>query len=421
MPANQVASNPVDVTPAGEPGEDGYGALAAKGSRVAEIADDHLVHDAVGPPLSGRQAAACLAVGINSLLSIGVLPALLGALADEHRLSAAQIGVTAMIELFAMGVVTAVMGLLRRPGRLRLIGLAASLGLALADLATLGASGVAMILARGVAGAFEGVLLWITVSMIARTATPERWAGAFFTLQTLAQLMLAILFAVWIIGVFGANGGFVALAVVAAIGALPAPFLPRGFPPLVADPAVSGAPPPRGLFALFATVILISAGGAVSVYLQPLAHQAHLSAAVARTALWTSLGAQVAGAATATLLAGRVKYFAVFVFAAAVYIVTWTGMAFDLPPWLFVVDNIASGFGGLLVGPFLVPFIIDADPSRRAAVQSGAAQLVGGAAGPLLAALVVSDAHVRGVIWLACGLLLSGLALVATLRFSGRR
>ncbi len=382
---------------------------------------DHLVHDAIGPPLSSHEAAACLAVGINSLLSIGVLPALLGALADEHRLSAAQIGLTAMIELFAMGVVTAAMGLLRRPGHLRLIGLAASVGLALADLAALRSSGSLLILVRGVAGGFEGVLLWITVSMISRTATPERWAGAFFTLQTLAQLILAVLFAIWVIDAFGANGGFIALAIVAAVGALPAPWLPRGFPPLVADPSVGGAPPRRGLFALFATVILISAGGAVSVYLQPLAHQAHLSAAVARTALWTSLGAQVAGAATATLLAGRVKYFAVFVFAAAVYLLTWVGMTFDLPPWLFVADNIASGFGGLLVGPFLVPFIIDADPSRRAAVQSGAAQLVGGAAGPLLSSLVVSDDNVRGVIWLACGLLLTGLALVATLRFSGRR
>jgi hypothetical protein len=388
---------------------------------LAEIADDHLVHDAVGPPLSPRAAAACLAVGINSLLSIGVLPALLGALSDEHRLSAAQIGVTAMVELFAMGVVTAAMGLWRTPRHLRLIGVAASLSLAVADLATLGTTGLSVILARGAGGAFEGVLLWITVSMIARTATPERWAGAFFTLQTLAQLIVAVMFAIWIIGAWGANGGFVALAVVAAIGALAAPVLPRGFAPLVSDPSVSGAPPPRGLFALFATVILISAGGAVSVYLQPLAHEAHLSAAVARTALWTSLGAQVAGAATATLLAGRVKYFAVFVFAAAVYLVTWAGMALDLPPWLFVADNIASGFGGLLVGPFLVPFIIDADPTRRAAVQSGAAQLVGGAAGPLLAALVVSDNHVRGVIWLACGLLLTGLALVASLRFSGRR
>ncbi len=387
---------------------------------MAETAD-HLVHDAVGPPLSPRAAAACLAVGINSLLSIGVLPALLGALADEHRLSAAQIGVTAMIELFAMGVVTAAMGLWRRPGRLRMIGLGASLGLAAADLATLATSGITVIVARGAAGACEGVLLWITVSMIARTATPERWAGVFFTLQTLAQLILAVLFAAWIIAVDGANGGFVALAIVAAVGAAPAVGLPKGFAPLVADPTVGGAPPPRGLFALFATVILISAGGAVAVYLQPLAHQAHLSAAVARTALWTSLGAQVAGAATATMLAGRVKYFAVFVFAAAVYLVTWIGMTFDLPPWLFVADNIASGFGGLLVGPFLVPFIIDADPSRRAAVQSGAAQLVGGAAGPLLAALVVSDSQVRGVIWLACALLLTGLALVATLRFSARR
>ena len=382
---------------------------------------DHTVHEAVGPPLSAREAAACLAVGINSLLAIGVMPALLGALTDEHRLSTAQIGVTAMVELFAMGVLTAALGLMRRPRHLRGIAIAASIGLALANLATLATSGLSMIAARGAAGAFEGVLLWITVSMIARTVTPERWAGAFFTLQTLSQLLLAILFAVWLIQAEGANGGFVALAVVAAIGAAPSLFIPKAFAPLMSDPEASGAPPPRGLFALFATVVLISAGGAMTVYLQPLAHQAHLSANVARTALWTSLGAQVVGAATATLIAGRVKYFAVFVFAGAVYLITWTGMAFDLPPWLFVADNIVSGFGGLLVGPFLVPFIIDADPTRRAAVQSGAAQLVGGAAGPLLAAFVVSDANVRGVIGLACGLLLAGLALVAGLRFSGRR
>lgn len=384
-------------------------------------AGPHPVHEAVGPPLSPLEAGACIAVGINSLLSIGVFPALLGALADEHRLNAFQIGITAMVELFAMGVVTAAMGLLRRPNHLRTIAIVASLGLAAANFATRGASGVLIIAARGAAGGFEGVLLWITVSMISRTVTPERWAGVFFTLQTLAQLILAVLFALWIIQTQGANGGFMALGVVAAVGAAPGLFIPKTFAPLMADPDASGAPPPRGLFALFATVIMISAGGAVSVYLQPLAHQAHLSANVARTALWTSLGAQVVGAATATLIAGRVKYFTVFVFAAVVYGVCWAGMAFNLPPWLFVADNMAAGFGGLLVGPFLVPFIIDADPSRRAAVQSGAAQLVGGAAGPLLASFVVSDANVRGVIWLSCALLVAGLALVASLRFTARR
>ncbi len=379
---------------------------------------DHLVHDAVGPPLTPRAAVACVAVGINSLLSIGVLPALLGAMADEHRLTAAQIGLAAMIELLAMGVVTAGLGLMRRPRRLRLIGAAASLGLAGADLAALHAGGATALAARGAAGAMEGVLLWITVSMIARTLTPERWAGVFFVAQTASQLALAVVFSAGVIARFGADGGFLALAAIAAVGAIPALMTPRAFAPLVGDPAMSGAPPPRGLMALFAVVVLVSAGGAVGVYLQPLAHQAGLSAAVARTALWTSLVAQVAGSATATLLAGRVRYFSVIVVGTAIYLVTWAGLGFDLPAWLFVADNIVAGFGGLLVAPFLTPFIIDADPTRRAAMQAGAAQLVGGAAGPLLASFVASDADVRGVLWLAAGLIVTGLAMIAGLRFT---
>ena len=53
---------------------------------TADAAHDHLVHEAVGPALTGLQAGAMIAVGINSLLFAGILPELLGALADEHRL-----------------------------------------------------------------------------------------------------------------------------------------------------------------------------------------------------------------------------------------------------------------------------------------------------------------------------------------------
>ena len=53
---------------------------------------------------------------------------------------------------------------------------------------------------------------------------------------------------------------------------------------------MQGAPPPRGWFALLATVVIVAANGAVSVYLEPLAHQAGLSANVARLALFVSLG-----------------------------------------------------------------------------------------------------------------------------------
>ena len=257
---------------------------------------------------------------------------------------------------------------------------------------------------------FEGVLLWITVAMIARTLTPERWAGVFFTAQTFTQLLLAIAFAVWIMPAYGSAGGFVALSVCAVVGAAAAIVGPSRLADLNPGEVIAGPPPPRGWIALIGTFIYVSGGGAVGVYLEPLAHQAGLDAGVARTALWVSLAAQVVGSAAATAMAGRIRWFTVFLITTSTYLVVWWLFGQRIPGWLFIAANAVGGLTGLFLSPFLVPMTIEADPSRRAAVQSGAAQLIGGAMGPLLASMVVSDRDVHGVLWLGVALMLAGLA-----------
>jgi hypothetical protein len=380
--------------------------------------DDHLVHDAVGPPFTGSQAAAAIAVGVNSLLALGVIPILLGALVDEHRLTASGIGLAAMLELLAMGLTTGLAGMALKPDRLRMIGLLASVALAVFDLGTLWSSGTSILALRAAAGAAEGMLLWITVGMIARTVTPERWAGVFFTAQVAAQLALSLVLGAFVLSRFGANGGFATLAVASLFGAAVAPLTARRYPPLPLSPGEGGAPPLRGWIALVVTLVYVSANGAVSVYLQPLAHQAGLGAEVARTANSMSLAAQVVGAGTATALAGRVRYFTVFLITTAASLIVWWIFGRDAPAWLFISANTAAGMAALFLSPFIVPMTIDADPSRRAGLQSGAAQLFGGALGPLLASFVVGDRDVRGVLWLGAGLILSGMAGVAWLRFT---
>jgi hypothetical protein len=390
-------------------------------AKTAELPEDtHVVHEAAGPAFTPLEATSVTAVGVNSLLVLGVLPALLGALADEHRLTDSQIGLSAMLELLAMGISTALCGLARRPSGLRAIGLGASLALAIVDLAGLGQHGAALLALRAAAGAIEGVLLWITIGFIVRTATPERWAGVFFTAQTAAQLVLALLLAVFILPRYGADGGLVALAVVSVAGVLPALTSPGAYEPLPIKPGEHGAPPPRGWAALVGTAIFVAGGGAIGVYLQPLAHAAGLEAGVARTALWMSLVGQVAGGALATVMAGRVRYFLVFGVGSALSLVIWAILGLNAPAWVFVADNVASGVVSLVLAPFIAPMTIAADPTRRAAVQSGAAQLLGGALGPLLSSVVVGDGPVRGVLWLGSGLLLGGLAIIAWLRVTGR-
>ena len=160
---------------------------------------------------------------------------------------------------------------------------------------------------------------------------------------------------------------------------------------------------------------------AVAVYVVPMAHQSGLGSDVARTAQWVNLSAQVAGAALATLLAGRLGYLTVFVGASALYLTAWFLLSHILPGGAFIAVYAVTGFAALLVGPFLTPMMIDADPSRRAAMQSGAAQILGGAMGPFLASLALGRGDVHGVLLLGGALMLTGLAGFAALRFTHRR
>jgi MFS family permease len=119
-------------------------------------------------------------------------------------------------------------------------------------------------------------------------------------------------------------------------------------------------------------------------------------------------------------MAGRVRYLVVFVVGSALTLVVWTFLGLDVPAWLFVATNVVSGVVSLVLAPFIAPMTIAADPTRRAAVQTGAAQLLGGALGPLLSSLIIGDGPVRGVLWLGAALLLTGLAGIVALRLTDR-
>ena len=380
-----------------------------------------VVHEVVGPPLTGREAGGAIAIGVVSLLLAGVMSVLLGALADEHRLSAQGIGLAAMTEALIMGGVTGLCAMLLKPDRLKLIAVVASVALAAANLSMLGAHGAGVFVVRGLAGVPEGVLLWITIGMIARTETPERWAAVLFTALTLAQFITSVAFTAWVVPVLHANGGFAFIGVACLAGLIAAAFLPNAYAPLPDGGSDGGPPPLRGWIALAATLIFVSSASAVGIYVVPLAEQAGLTSGVGRFAVTCSLAAQVVGGALATLAAGRIGYFVVFVIATIASIGVFVVYGVSAPAWLFIAATAFGGIVNIFLTPFLVPMTIEADPSRRAAVQSGAAQLFGAALGPLLAAVVVSERDIHGALWLGAGLLFTGLAIIAGLHFTARR
>jgi hypothetical protein len=381
---------------------------------------DHDVREAFGPPLSGLEAGSAIALGVVSLLIAGVMPVLLAALADERRLSAAGIGLSATLEALTLAAACAFAGAAVKPMRLRLIGASAAIALAVVDGVTAFASGAGVLAVRALAGVPEGFLLWICVSMIARTATPERWAGVLLTAVTLSQFAIATTVTAAVLPPFHAAGGFffvgaisLAMAPVAFLGA-------TSYAPLPKRAGGSFPFPARGWIALAVSLLFNAAVGAVGIYLVAIAERDGLSATVGGASNSVSLAFQVAGGAAAVAVAGRARYFSVFVGSGAGLLTAWSVFAATPPVWFFIAAAALFGFSLLFIGPFFVPMTIEADPSRATAVQLGPAQVLGGALGPLLASLTVAASGVHAVLALGAALVALALALSAYLHFGGR-
>ena len=368
---------------------------------------------------SGSSISAAMIVGIVGVLIAGLQPQLLGALAREGRLSDTQLGLTATIELLAMGLAAGGIGLLIKPVRLRMITAAATIIVVLADCITPLLSGGEIMLARVLTGLASGVLIWITIGLIARAATPERWAGIFLMTQTLAQFGVAAILAT-VIPLSGAHGGFLVLGGISLIALLCLPFLPRSYPPLERGEEITALPPRAGMAALVSVLIYLAFVVGLWVYLEPLAIRGGIDPGAVALAVPIGLGAQVVGALLATLIVGRVSAFWVVLAVAATNLVLLALFGGGPAAALFLAATGMFGFLWMFIMPFQLELVIIADPTRRAATLIGGAQLIGSSLGPLLASLLVGEKQVSNVLWMGAACILASTLIVVGLQFRRR-
>ena len=354
------------------------------------------------------EVIAAVSLGVLALLMSGIMPLFLGALADEHRLSAAGVGRLATVELLSAAIVTGLAGVLLPPRRLKLLAALASLALAATNIGSLGLTGPALTAMRAACGVPEGLLLWMVVGLVARTKAPDFISGLLFTGMAALQLVVAVGLALAVMPRFGADGGYVAVGLLSLLGVVAACGLPSRYGPPPSG-LEGGSPPVRGWLALMAVFVFQAAVSGAGVYILPLAHQAGVSDTEGQIAISAALGLEVLGAVAATLLAEKVRFTTVFAVGGAALLGAFATYALHIPGWLFIAVSGLVGFFSLLVLPFFVSMTIQADPSRRAAVQIGAAQLLGGALGPVMASLFVSARDVRS------SLIVSGAMLVVSL------
>ena len=352
----------------------------------------------IGPRLSNMEIFAVMFVGVAGIMIAGLQPLLLGTLSQEGKITANQLGQAATAELLALGLAAFFAGAVLKPVRLKLIAVLMAVVLAALDAATPLVEGDNITLIRGLAGLPSGVLMWVTIAMIARTPAPERWSGAYLTVQTLVQFLLATLISVAVVATYGANGGWIALAGFCVITAIIALFVPDKLAPLVREEGASALPGSRGWVALLSAFLYSAFTIAVWVYAEPVSKQAGHDPSIFGYAVSISLACQVVGGFAATILAGRINWLWTVVVCTALNVAILFGY-YALPtPEMFLVLSGAFGFLWMFVLPFLVPMIIEADPTRRAAVLIGGAQVLGCSFGPFVASMLVTEIDARAAI-----------------------
>lgn len=346
------------------------------------------------PPVfqSRRTIVLSLGLGAGGTLILGVQPLLLGALLVAGKIDAVELGWIATAEVLgmALGVVIGVRALAGagRHGRWFIVG--ASLLMALANLATPGADGMAMIaLARAVAGLAAGAMLAVTILTITHAAAPGRLNAIFLTLGAIPQLALAYLLPTMIFPVHGFAAGFQMLAAIGVVLAVCAGLIRDRLAP--GQTAVRGAIAwtPRVVVALAASLLTAAAIGACWTYVEPMGARSGLTPAAVGLAVTICLASQIAGSLFVALIGYRLPFRfvlpgGVLVQAAAIVLALAVPGAFA-----FSVALAIFGFCWQACLPFATDLVIEADASRQAAPLIMPLTLVGLSLGPLTASAVV--------------------------------
>ena len=370
----------------------------------------------IGPPPKPAQIAVImLSAALAIVITISLQPILLGGLLSEHRLTLAQVGQTASVELLAMAIMATIAGALFQTERLRLKAALAGIGLLAANVLTLFAADIYVMLARALSGVCCGVYLWIVTCMLMRSHNAARYAGIITAIQAALSVGLSYLMGALASSQYGANAGYICLAALAA--ALAAAFLlfPARFE-AIAGQQGARVPPARGFAALAVIFIYLAGLIGVWVYVGAFAQQSGQTPAQIGVTVSIALAAQFVGALAASVLGNRVNASAAIILGAAGAFALVLAMPLQLPLPLYQAVIALFALLWMFSTPFLVPMAMDVDPSRVSALYVFTVQSVGAAAGPAICAMLIQGGNVRGAIFGAGLLILAAGVLLLVVR-----
>ncbi|MDX1200630.1 hypothetical protein GOL94_25135 [Sinorhizobium medicae] len=353
-----------------------------------------------------------LVIGTASLLSLGVLPIILGGLNEVGRLSKPGIGQAAMFELFGLAFGSAVGGYWMARGAMRLKTAFAALGLLLINVATAHAGSEPIILVdRAIAGLLGGLLFGAANAIIVRSSNPDRLTGILVGVSMLPQIALAYLIPVVLIPRLGIEGGLYALAAGAMVAAV---FATSLVDKINVPERLNRTPIPFSApLALFCLGTVLQSGGlgAAWTYIERVANQHGFSPSIVGLAFSASLATQVVAAWLSAWLVPKIARWptllslvlgqAAFI---AVAVLTATPSTFIAAVCVFTSAAAAAQ-------AFQMAGVVALDATRRAAVLILPMILFGNGFGPLVASFATTEVDVVGGCWTAVAMTTASLLL----------
>ena len=353
----------------------------------------------IGAAPSAIQQIAIVFVGAMPSVALLLQPILLSELLAEHRLSTAEVGYSGAAEMLAAGLASALASARLRHEYLRVIGVVVGVILVAINIATTHLGGLQIVAARGAAGLCSGIYMWIAAGMLARAPKAVRIIGIMSIFQGVMSLILSSSFSTVIVPRVGVNGSYLAMGSIAAVMAASSLLFPDRFAPLPAQTSGAGAPPPRGIVTLAAVFVYLSGTMAAWIYTGAMALQATIAQAVAGRAFSLAFAAQMLGGLAASVAANRLSAIPVVVSGMLVNAVLVAFLSGAPSVVLFAVTLVIHSAVWVFAATYLFPLLVAVDPTRKAAMYSQTAQLLGSAAGPALGSILVQSNDVRPALW----------------------
>jgi hypothetical protein len=331
--------------------------------------------------------------------------------------------VIATVETLLIGVGSAVAAMLFSVRNLRLKCTILLVALAVLDAAiSVAGSSNLILIDRALAGLIEGAMVAVSIELIARSRHAERLGGFFLAMQALAQGLLALGLAWWVVPGMGANGGFFALGIVCLVSIGVALFVPTEYGDLPNQSgSMDGVFTVRSILALLMIVLFFMFVVAVWTFLEPLGGKVGIDAQTVGVLVSIGLFVQVAASLAAAWLEAYIDYRLGILGCGIVGLIAATILGASPTLLMFCVAVLAISFVWMFIVPFMIGMTLAADSTRNTCLLVPAAQLLGAAFGPLAATAFVEGENASavplfGIAMTVLSLALFGLFLIAVRR-----